>query len=154
MTNDVESKSPKRMRTVLTGIGVTLASGALIAGSFFVVTTTTEASEQAAADRVAAQELYDAAAEQQSLANAAAEDAAINALRAEEAVTVAEAKEAAKLAKIAATKAAEAFTPEPPQTTNLPSGATPPNIAGTDQPDSTACASSALVWNGSKSVCA
>lgn len=36
----------------------------------------------------------------------------------------------------------------------LPSGAVPPNVPGSDQPDSTACASSSLTWDGSQSVCA
>lgn len=35
----------------------------------------------------------------------------------------------------------------------LPTGAVPPNVAGSDQPDSTACSSSSLTWNGSQSVC-
>lgn len=44
--------------------------------------------------------------------------------------------------------------PEAPTGGGLPAGAVPPNVPGSDQPDSTACASSALVWDGSQSVCA
>lgn len=35
----------------------------------------------------------------------------------------------------------------------LPSGAVPPSNGVTDQPDSTACQSSRLTWDGEKSVC-
>ena len=50
---------------------------------------------------------------------------------------------------------APAPTADPtPAPSGLPSGSVPPNVSGTDQPDSTACASSALVFNGTQSVCA
>jgi hypothetical protein len=98
MDDELTTKTPTRRRTVLAGIGATLASAALIAGSMFVVTTTATASEQAAADKAAAQQLYDAAEAQYDLALQAADDAALSAQQAEEAVTIAEAEQAAQIA--------------------------------------------------------
>jgi hypothetical protein len=98
MGNEQKTKTRNRKRTLLAGIGATLASAALIAGSMFVVATTANASEQAAADRASAQELYDAAEAQHDLALQAADDAALSAQQAEEAVTIAEAKQASQIA--------------------------------------------------------
>ena len=56
----------------------------------------------------------------------------------------------------AAVQAAEAAKDHHTASTNdqgLPAGAVPPDVPGTDEPDSTACASSALTWNGTESVC-
>lgn len=109
------------------------------------------------------------ASEQES--EAAAVEQARLAAEAEAARVAAEQAAAAEAARIAAERAAaaeqqaaaeETFDgPEPsdPGTGGgggggLPSGAVPPNVPGTDQPDSTACASSALTWNGTQSVCA
>ena len=111
------------------------------------------------------------ASEQES--EAAAIEQARLAAEAEAARVAAEQAAAAEAARIAAEQAAAAeqqaaeavpeADPEPsdpdPGTGGgggggLPSGAVPPNVAGTDQPDSTACASSALTWDGTQSVCA
>ncbi|MDQ0894416.1 hypothetical protein [Agromyces ramosus] len=107
---------------------------------------------------VAAEQEADAAAavaaEQARIAEAAAAEAAR--IAAEQAA----AAEAQRVAdEQAAAQVADEADPEDPGTpdpgpSGLPSGAVPPNVAGTDQPDSTACASSTLTWDGTQSVCA
>lgn len=153
---------PKRRKLAVVGSAV--AGVALIAGGITGVNAANAYRADIEAMQASAEEFYDAAAEQQVLAQDAADSAALSAVAASESVTSLEAAEAEAQAVADAEAAAEAArvaqsaqpaqADEPVSRTNLPSGATPPNVSGTDQPDSTACASSALQWDGSKSVCA
>ncbi|MFD4111627.1 hypothetical protein ACFWWU_36550 [Streptomyces sp. NPDC058650] len=97
------------------------------------------------------------------------ETEAATAVAAEQARAAAEATAAAEAARVAAEQAAAveaeriaveqaaADEPDDPGPVagggGLPAGAVPPNVPGSDQPDSTACASSSLTWDGTQSVC-
>ena len=149
------AKGPTPRRTKLAIAASALGVGVLVAGGIFGVSAANAYRADIQAMQASAEAYYEAAEGQAELAQAAAESAAVSAQSAEDAVTVAEAEQAAATAALEAQVAAEAAaeSQDPPRS-NLPAGATPPNVPGTDQPDSTACASSALTWDGSKSVCA
>ncbi|MCU1408454.1 MAG: hypothetical protein JWM23_534 [Microbacteriaceae bacterium] len=91
------------------------------------------------------------AAEAQAVADAAAAQAAADAAAAQ---ATADAQAAAQAQATEDSAAQPEDAPEPVANAGLPSGAVPPNVAGSDQPDSTSCASSTLTWDGSQSVCA
>lgn len=143
-----------------------LVAAGLIVAAAFIVPPVVAAANQAAANTayVKAQAEVPAApvgddttgSEQQTLAQSDSDGAeAIAAERAAEAAAALAAQQAAAAAQQAADQAAAHKSADSGSNPGgLPAGAVPPDVPGTDQPDSTACASSALTWNGTESVCA
>lgn len=174
MTNDQmmrdaltnQTRKPASKRTVIIGAviaAVVLTGGGIGAKALIDYRTDIEASQEAAADyyEAADQRVADAEA-----AAIAAQEAADTAQAATDSLVAAEEAAAAQAAadeaaRVAAEAAAAANAPKSNNTGGggytygeYPAGATPPMLPGTDAPDSSACASSSLVWDGVKSVCA
>lgn len=163
MIRDEIAKGPHPKRSKLAIAGAAVAVVVVAGGAFFGIRAINEVQADIAADKAAALEYYEAAEEQARIAQEAADEAAQSVTAANEAATAAEAAEAAAEAQAAADAAAAAAAAAENPGGNggggyaygsYPAGAVPPNLSGTDAPDSSACASSSLVWDGSKSVCA
>lgn len=110
-----KNRAPKRTK-IAYAVGTVVAAGLVVGGVFGVNAYRAEGDAKVSA----AQEFYNAAAEQNELAQAAAAEAADSAQTAEDAATAAEAEEAAAAAAVAAQQAAEAV-----KAANVSRGLTP-----------------------------
>ena len=150
LPSDTLTRPVRRAPLIAGGIlAVALIVGAGFGAHALTLTTATAAAAPTATASATAAPLtaadlisVQAAVDAQQATLAAAQQAAAAALAAQQAA-------AAQAAHVAAQKQAAAKTTTTAPTRNLPSGAVMPDVPGTNQPDTTACASSAGTTNAS-----